>query len=77
MTSTTRPLPFFLLGDSSDADISGAMKNVHRDWAKEVLATIEAMPAWSDRDFKHARAKLQGRFPTKLEFWNYLGRRQS
>lgn len=66
-------VPFCLLGDTSESDISGVMRNAHRDWAKSALAAIAALPPWTEKDFEKARAQLQRRFTTKRQFWDYLG----
>jgi hypothetical protein len=66
-------VPFCLLGDTSESDITGAMRNAHRDWAKSTLASIAALPPWTENDFRRAQAQLRRRFTTKRQFWDFLG----
>lgn len=66
-------IPFCLLGDTSESDITGVMSNPHRDWAKSALAAIAALPPWTEKDFEKAQAQLRRRFSTKRQFWDYLG----
>ncbi|HET6879603.1 MAG TPA: hypothetical protein VFI31_05600 [Pirellulales bacterium] len=61
-----------LLGDTGESDITGTMRNAHRDWAKRALAAIERLPPWTDKDFSKARDQLQRPFSTKRQFWDYL-----
>lgn len=70
-------LALHFYGDSLKVEKSVVVRNSLAPFFRDAIARIQKLPAWSMRDFDHEREKIYQKYPSVLELWDAIYRRDT